>query len=236
MRNASARRWRWCVSVVVWVALLVGVPLTASAHPSDFQTLTIDLIFGADGLETIDAAVVESSGPSYGPFPSSEWRQRVAEDVLDAMGLSGFPLSIDSELSERYHEVGFYIVFAEPVSIDGLLRVETGSIQQIAREANLGTLKLSVCSDSPEIFSQLEIDATSPGRGPTNPAERAPCEIWDIPVDDQPVAVTVTFRMLPMTGITAHPTLLAALVLLAIGSVLLFPGRLESSADQGDSN
>ncbi|CAN5864757.1 hypothetical protein BH23ACT4_BH23ACT4_10660 [soil metagenome] len=107
MVNAAARGWRWCVRLVVWMALVVGTPLTANAHPSDFQTLTIDLLFGADGLEAIDAAVVQSSGPSYEPFPSSELRQRVAEDVLNAMGLAELPLSIDSELSARYHEVGW---------------------------------------------------------------------------------------------------------------------------------
>lgn len=80
--------WRsFLVSLWVTVGVIVA-PLPASAHPSDFRTLTIDLIFGQTGLEVIDAAVVESSGPSYEPFPSVELRQAVAEEVLAALDLS----------------------------------------------------------------------------------------------------------------------------------------------------
>lgn len=53
-------------------------------------------------------------------------------------------------------------MFEKPVSVGGLLRVDTGPLQQIAVETDLGTLKLSICSDNPEIFSQLDIHANSP--------------------------------------------------------------------------
>ena len=76
VRDAVQSFRRWCrrlfavTSAFVLLGMVTGD--TALAHPSDFDTLTIDLIFGADGLDTIDVAVVESTGSGYDPFPSVE--------------------------------------------------------------------------------------------------------------------------------------------------------------------
>lgn len=70
-------RWwreRWSLGRAVALVLLIG-PLcvfaveVASAHPSDLRTLTVELLFGSQGLEVIDAALV---GQSYEPFPSCQ--------------------------------------------------------------------------------------------------------------------------------------------------------------------
>ncbi|CAN5864989.1 hypothetical protein BH23ACT4_BH23ACT4_10700 [soil metagenome] len=53
------------------------------------------------------------------------------------------------------------------------------------------------------------------------PIHHASCEIWEIPVDEPSITVTVTSPVLPMTGIAVHQTLIVALTLLAVGSALL---------------
>lgn len=108
--------WPWRAVTITAFSLLalLLVASVANGQPSDFRTLTIDLIFGPQGLEMIDAAVVEADGPSYQPFPSVEQRQIVAESVLQALGLADADMVIDAELSDRYHEVGFTIDFSQP--------------------------------------------------------------------------------------------------------------------------
>lgn len=66
----------------------------------------------SEGLETIDAAVVESSGPSYEPAPSVEVREEVAHRVLSTLGVDESSIDLDTENSERYH------LFFPPLGLD----------------------------------------------------------------------------------------------------------------------
>jgi hypothetical protein len=216
------------------VLLVLGVvvlePPTANAHPSDFRTLTIDLIFESEGLVTIDAAVVESFGPGYEPFPSVDLRQQVAEDVTAALGLEGAAASINPELSKRYHEAGFFVVFDQPQPGNGeSLRVDTAPFQAIAASANLDVLKLSVCSEIFETFDELSIDASDPGRAATDSrAERPWCEIWELGVDDPPVTISIGPFALPMTGFSLIQWWIAALAILTSGLILVEASRDKS--------
>src|SRR5262245_56831671 len=115
----------------------------AAAHPSDFATLTLDLLVGPDGLEAIDAAVVESAGPSHQPFPTSELKLAVATDVLGALHVPLDQVEIDGETSERYHEVGFLVRFHEPSFGTELpLSIDTTDLQRIAADRDMSGLKL----------------------------------------------------------------------------------------------
>jgi hypothetical protein len=143
------------------------------------------------------------------------------------MGLTEAQVSINSELSERYHEVGFHIAFSPPLSITDPLQIDTGPLQLIADEANLKKLKLSVCSDSFDVFESLQIDATQPGRDPIDSkAERPWCRVWELQVDDAPISVTVASQTLPMTG-TPHggEAAVVALFLLVLGFLVLVIGK-----------
>lgn len=216
-----------CVIVGLTVA-----PLSASAHPSDFSTLTIDLIFGQDGLEAIDAAVVESSGPSYEPFPSVELRQAVAEEVLAALDLSDAAASIDAAMSERYHQVGFLIKFDEPrPGHQETFQLDTNPLQAIAENTNLQRLKLSVCADASETFNALEIHASRDGRAPIQTTNERPwCRIWEVAIAGSPVTVSVEALALPLTGLPIVPAAIAALSLLAAGYLVLLRQRLPKSS------
>jgi hypothetical protein len=212
------------VVAITGLAVLAVLPIAsvASAHPSDFRTLTIDLIFGGQGLETIDAAVVETAGPSYQPFPSVELRQAVALSVLQALGLADFDATIDPEVSQLYHGVGFAISFSEPLpGARSSFSFDTGDLQVIAADVNLDYLKVGVCATDSALFAQLRIDATRPGRKPVDtPAERRNCHIWELATEDSPVLFVVTPPALPMTGIS-FVGLLAAGGLLLIGAGLM---------------
>ena len=189
------------IAFVVVGATLLGLfasSLPATAHPSAFETLTLDFLVAPRGLEVIDAAVVESRGPSYQPFPTSEFKHDVAVDVLDALHLPLSTVEIDAELSERYHEVGFLIRFDEPsLGVATPLSIETAGLQEIVADRGLRHLKLSVCGvadgaaspASPSMLSQLDIQASQRG-GPTALA-RAACEGWTLAPTDQPVSILV---------------------------------------------
>ena len=226
------RRLRWRFSLIALCAMTVlgAFPLPAAAHPSDFRTLTLDLIFGPDGLVAVDAAVVEAVGPSYAPFPSAELRQAVAEQVLAALDLATSQASIDAELSERYHEVGFLITFEEPLPGQGeAFRVDTEQLQAIARNTNLDWLKLSVCAEDSETFNELEIQASSDGRAPAdNTSERSWCQIWKLRTADSPVTISVRSSVLPRTGLSVIPAGTIGLVLLAGGLLVLRRERSSS--------
>jgi len=214
---------RTALATTLVAAFVTVLPLRAWSHPSDFQTLTIDLLFGGEGLEAIDAAVVESSGPTWEPFPSVELRDRVARDVLAALDLSGSAASIDSEMSERYHQVGFFVVMDKEQLEGNEFIVNTAPLQAIAADTNLEQLKLSVCSEDSETFNDLEIDATREGRDPirNNRNERSSCQVWEIAVDDPPVTVTVTTPSLPMTGLSLNGALTLALTLTITGLTIV---------------
>ena len=99
----SSRRIAAILAIATAVAVAVAAPV--GAHPSDFNTLTIDLLISDESI-VIDAAMVQAT---YEPFPTTEEKQIVAVGVLDALGLAGANVDIDADLSDRYHDVGFTI-------------------------------------------------------------------------------------------------------------------------------
>jgi LPXTG-motif cell wall-anchored protein len=224
--------WRLSLALLSAMTVLTLFPLPATAHPSDFRTLTLDLIFGPEGLEAVDAAVVEATGPNYEPFPSAELRQAVAEKVLAALDVGNSSASIDAEMSERYHQVGFLVTFEEPRPGQGeAFRFDTDQLQAIAKDTNLDWLKLSLCAEDSETFNELEIQASTDGRAPAdNTSERSWCQIWNLGTTDAPVTISVRSSVLPMTGLPVVSAGIAGLVLLAGGLLILRRQRSTSSA------
>lgn len=200
---SCCRRWAWCRA-------------PATAHPSDFATLTLDLLIGPEGLEAIDAAVVESAGPGYQRFPSSESRDAVATDVLEALRVPLDQVDIDAEHSERYHEVGFLVRFHEPSLGTAMpLSIDTTDLQLIAAGRDLSRLKLSVCGitagnkgPSQRTLSGLDVQASQPGQPPATPYpgnDRQACSVWALTTTDQPVSIVINPRPSGTTS-TAVPS------------------------------
>jgi hypothetical protein len=187
---------------------LVSAP--ATAHPSDFATLTLDLLVGPDGLEAIDAAVVESAGPSYQPFPTIELKHAVATDVLEALHVPPDQVDIDAETSERYHEVGFVVRFHEPsLGTEMPLSIDTTELQHIAANRDLSRLKLSICGitagnkgPSQSTISRLDIQASQPGQPPTGLDPRQACSVWALTTTDQPGSIVIDPRASGTTSTT----------------------------------
>jgi hypothetical protein len=185
-------------SKIFFVGLLPLGSLTlaspVSAHPSDFETLTLDLLMGPRGLESIDAAVVP--GTTYEPFIASEVKRDVAMEVLDALDLPMSGVDIDAEMSERYHEVGFLVRFDE-LGARVTLSIATVDLQAIVDDRRLGRLKLSVCGvtqgaePSEEVLSQADVQASERGRQPVG-LEREACEVWVLEPANTPVSIAIT--------------------------------------------
>jgi hypothetical protein len=209
------------------LGLLASAP-PATAHPSDFATLTLDLLVGPDGLEAIDAAVVESTGPGYEPFPTSESKQAVATDVLEALHVPLDQVDIDAETSERYHEVGFLVRFNDPsLGADAPLSIDTTDLQRIASDRNLRHLRLSVCSvtDGPQspgqhTLADLDIQASQPGQPPTG-QDRPACEIWRLTPTDPPVAIEIVPSTAAGSGFGLAQATVVALTVV-FGSIAVF--------------
>lgn len=190
-------------SIVAGVTLsplgVFALALPATAHPSDFETLTLDFLVGPRGLEVIDAAVVESRGPSYQPFPTSEFKHEVAVDVLEALDVPLSDADIDAELSERYHEVGFLVRFKQPVlGAESPLSIDTAGLQRIVGDSGLRRLKLSLCgvtdgaaSADPSTLSEFDIQASQGGVAGLG---RAACQAWVLAPTDQSVSIVVKPR------------------------------------------
>jgi hypothetical protein len=187
-------------SKVFFVGLLPLGPLTlavpASAHPSDFETLTVDLLMGARGLEGIDAAVVP--GQTYEPLVATGVKHDVATEVLDALDLPPSGVDIDAEMSERYHEAGFVVRFDEPsLGATAPLSIDTTHLQAIVDDRRLGRLKLSVCGvtqgaePSEEVLPRADVQASERGRQPVG-LDREACEVWVLEPADRPVSIAIT--------------------------------------------
>jgi hypothetical protein len=66
----------------------LGVPSLAAradGHPSDLNTLTLDLILDRGGVSLIDAA---ANHATYDDAPTAAQRSDIAIAVLDALGVS----------------------------------------------------------------------------------------------------------------------------------------------------
>ena len=218
------------LAVYVLSAVLVMLPVSALAHPSDFETLTLDVLIGPEGLEAIDAAVVESSGPSYEPGPTVELREGVAREVLDALDLVTSPVDIDLENSERYHWVGFTIRFHDP-TLGGrsTLELDTRALQDVADDIGLKHLKLSVCHTSSSSWDPRDGLQVMPRD--VSPPEAARCRGWNLDPAGEPVSITITVtgwmmaaapvQELPLTGLDIPRTTWLAFLLLAAGLTLV---------------
>lgn len=211
----------------ILVAVLAFLPAAhlapnVSAHPSDFRTLTIDLLVQDGHLVAIDAAVVDSPGPGYSPFPTIERRHRIAVEVLDAVGLSRASAAIDAENSRLYHEVGFYIGIDDGPRATAL-HFDTVALQRLTELETLDRLKLSFCEIGPDVpAAELDVQASRPGRpsDPPSSRDRPNCTVWVIERGDPAVAFGER-ASLPRTGPPGAPLVVSAVVLIGTGSVLL---------------
>lgn len=216
------------ILIAVGVLLAGSNPHSAFAHPSDFETLTLDLIVGTHGLQSIDAAVVVSSGPGYEPFPSTELKRNVAKRVLSALGLPDSAVDIDASHSERYHEVGFFVSLGDYQSgRRSILNLGTQVLQEISDDLGLVRLKVSVCGIDADVFSALEITGSQPGRMPFDDRqERAPCHVWDVEPGKSPVRITVGSKSLASPGFSAARLVVGSTAVVLLGLVAIAAGRL----------
>ena len=124
---------------VLLVATLASALLPAArvaAHPSDLNTLTLDLILDRGGLVLIDAA---ANHATYEDAPSTEQREAIAGDVLDTLGVPRDTAEVDSSRSLLYHEVGFTVWLHTPfanTSVPG--EVQLGSPRATGRRRESG--------------------------------------------------------------------------------------------------
>lgn len=231
--NRSAEIVRgWAGRLTLALCVVAGVNLTAVAfaHPSDYSTLTLDFLFRTQGLEAIDAAVVESEEGSYEPFPSEEMRHEVAIRTLQALGTPREAVHIDASDSPLYHEVGFLIRFEDPShGVSRNLRIETAALRDIASDLGLNRLKVSVCgvgnsltSPDKEVLTDLQIRATHDGMNPRG-LDREACTVWALTASDGPVEIEVGSFELPETGTPDLLSLVGAtsFILLGFGVILL---------------
>ncbi len=210
----------------------------AAAHPSDFETLTIDLLVGPDGLEAVDVAANQST--SYQPFASTQEKRLLAAEVLKALAVDVDEVDIELEMSDRYHDAGFVIRFPTPqLAGTSALRLEPGSLQRIAADAAIPKVKLALCAVArrPEgggttdgLLSRLDVQASAPSRHPTN-GEQAPCQVWVLDQDDAAFGLDVGPQRLAATGMDLTTGTIAATFMLLSGLVLLRYGRRRPHRD-----
>lgn len=221
-RHHSSPASKTATAGVMVVILLALSTSTATAHPSDFRTLTVDLLIGPEGLELIDGAAIQAEGPGYEPFPTGAQRAAVAAEVLEALGLTSVDVQIDPEMSELYHEVGFTIQFVEP-SHGGHspFAFDTEALIDLVRTLALEHLKLAICALDPSDLGQLQIEASQPGRAPDYVRnERSGCLIWELSPLDPTVSVVVGPSVLPATGSSFGPLALLSLALVVLGRIV----------------
>jgi hypothetical protein len=225
------------------VAILAGTvsvafPLGASGHASDFETLTLDFLFGPKGLEAVDAAVVESKGPGYEPFPASEFKRDIALDVLQSLQVALRTVDIDVEMSERYHEVGFLVRFDAPsLGVSSPLLIETLRLQQIASKARLSRLKLSMCgvtdgggASDEDMKAELHIQASSAGRPPVD-WDREACQVWSVNTTDESFSIVVRREAVSENRRGVVIGTVGALTVILVAAALLV-ARTRKSADR----
>jgi hypothetical protein len=186
---------RWPIGWVM-VAIVVGVPVLgtrADGHPSDLNTLTLDLILDRGGVSLIDAA---ANHATYDDVPTAAQRGDIATAVLDALGVSRDSTEVDATSSLLYHEVGFTIWLHQPLAntaVPGQVQIDTGSLQQLAA-ASVGRLELDVCrvATPDQTFElQASIPPTAPDPAGAGAAtDRLDCGSWTLQGEDVPVSIT----------------------------------------------
>lgn len=249
--NRRARRWfataeeeaggalgACKVVVSLGVVALLGCAAPAQAHPSDFRTMTVDVVLASRGIEVIDVAVVPVAGPSYEPFVTDEEKEGVALELLAALDILATEVLLDVDQSDRYHEVGFTIRFGEPRSVAGsrpAIVLDGAELQAVAAAAGVDSLKLSVCAvesyvtgetglASPDLLPQVEIEASRAGSRRT---DRAGCHVWILGPDQPPLELVVGRTSLAETG--GMPPIGEAVAVLVMGTSLWIAAKRRSS-------
>lgn len=231
------------LALVLAALLAVALaPAVAGAHPSDLDTLTLDLILDHNGLVLIDGA---ANHATYQEAPPEEQRASVAVAVLDALGIPRETADVDATKSLIYHEVGFTVLlrtaFAN-TAVPGELRIDSRALQEIAANS-VGMLKLDVCRVAwPD--QALEIDADLPASRPdpsgagAASSDRLDCESWKLQADDEPVTLiartrTVAAPQIPPTTLRlecAQPTDLERGWVPSLGAIALPTEMLHARA------
>ncbi|MPZ51632.1 MAG: hypothetical protein GEU79_02690 [Acidimicrobiia bacterium] len=223
----TLRTMFWVSAFAMAVSLLI--PVTVAAHPSALDTLTIDLLIESDGaLTAIDAAVREED-PGFEFFPTTTEKREVALDVIEVLGLAPDQVMLDAEMSERYHEVGFYVAIptAEP-GRPSTLWFDSRPLQQITAGLGLGHLRLSVCptveDGSPTVsLDELGLTASTPGQpsGGERYNQRPGCQVWILEPEDRAVSITVPAAELPYTGLDVLIVGATAIISVGLGFLLI---------------
>ena len=215
---------RTCSVAGVAVVLLVMLARPAAAHPSDFDTLTLDLLLGADGLVATEAAVVPTSD-GYEPFATPALKREIAVGVLQALDIATSDAEVEADSSPRYHEVGFQASFDDDVfqGQTASWAIPTRPLQDLARNHGMERLKIGVCGVTEEgersdrqVLEGLDIRADASGREPTG-QERPACRIWVLHHQDPATSVVIGPRQLAETGVAISHAGWLAVVLLLLG-------------------
>jgi hypothetical protein len=211
--------------------------VAAEAHPSNYETLTLDFLIGGDGLKWIDVAVVP--GTSYEPFATVEAKSDIARRILATLNVPVDDVSINPMLSALYHEAGFLITFKQPgLGFSSDLRINSTGIQRIAKDAGTRLLRLDICgaAESPgssdiDVLSGLDIDAKRPpNRPPDGFEDRGACKVWTMTTTEYAASITVRAESLPRTGADGvAAAVFAGLTAIAIGVAMLFLGAHTAS-------
>lgn len=245
--NATVRRLAWWVlgDAIFAVVLSIAFPLELTAHPSEFDTLTLDFLFGPKGLEAIDAAVVQSEGPGYEPFPPPDFKRDVALDILQSMHVPLGTVDINVEMSERYHEVGFLVRFDAPsLGVSSPLLVDSSVLQRIASEARVSRLKLSVCGvtdgaggSDENALAELDIRASRAGLRP-RAGDREACRAWSVNTTDESISIEVKRKAAASNRLRVVSGAVAALAAILILAALLVVRARKgvANAEMGERN
>jgi hypothetical protein len=178
------------------VASLLGAVVhgDARAHPSDLETLTLDLLLDRGGVVVVDAA---ANRASYDDRPSPATRRAIAQEVLDALGVARGTVEVDPTNSLLYHEVGFTAWLHTPhanTGVPGEVRVDTRPLQDIAGRV-AGALRLDVCrvafpDQSLVIDAQVPPSATDSAVATNSEWDRRDCVSWRLQPDEPSVVLT----------------------------------------------
>ncbi|MPZ52071.1 MAG: hypothetical protein GEU79_04935 [Acidimicrobiia bacterium] len=161
-------------------------------------------------------------------------------DVLDSFGLTEEDVNLDPEISERYHQVGFYATLppASPHRSSSL-SFDSERLQEITSGLGLGHLRLSLCPTVDDAFTTVNIDeigmtASKPGQRSSQYHQRPGCRLWALEPEDPAVSINVPAPELPYSGVSLLPV--AAVVIISMGLGAFILGATRSRERQTDSD
>lgn len=224
--------WRAVGALAVAILLCLVLPSRAAAHPSDLDTLTLDFLITSEGLQAIDAAV----RPQADSFPTETLRLEVAREILGALQppVSADDVQIQTDVSERYHEVGFEVHFPVPsLGHSEPITLAAADLQEIAAEHGMSTLKVSVCvADATAqghegVLAELDVRASQDSRAPVG-QERTGCAVWSTQETNSDLTIVVGSSSggeLAATGFASW-ALILSLATIAFGGLSLVVSRV----------